>query len=70
MSYRRFSKTAASIAAMGGFNNIPLRASMYKGPKNKYNLTPEQIELMKEMNPKEKKAFLKGITSDRNTDSK
>lgn len=29
-------------------------------PKNKYKLTDEEIELMENMTPKEKKKFLKG----------
>jgi len=30
-------------------------------PKNKYNLTPEQLEKMADMTPKEKKAYLKTL---------
>ena len=30
-------------------------------PKNKFNLTEEQIEAMEDMSPKEKKKYLKGL---------
>lgn len=31
--------------------------------KNKYNLTPEELETMRAMSPREKKKFLKGRAS-------
>jgi hypothetical protein len=33
----------------------------HREPKNKHNLKPEHLELMKDMTPKEKKKFIKGL---------
>lgn len=38
------------------------RAKLRTLQKNKYNLTPEQVEAMADMTAKEKKQFLKGLT--------
>jgi hypothetical protein len=53
-----------SALAMSGImaGDYPKRRYNYRTPKdnNKFKLTPEEIELMEEMTPKEKKKFLKG----------
>ena len=53
--------TAALMASGLGPVDDFLKIKPEREPKNKYNLTPEQIEEMKSMTPKEKKRFLKGI---------
>jgi hypothetical protein len=51
----------ASVAALSGVKGIERFSSKPKDPKNKYNLTPEEVILLESMTPKEKKKFLKGI---------
>lgn len=38
---------------------FPVKRSKEHAPKNKYNLSPEEVEAMASMTPKEKKKFLK-----------
>lgn len=38
---------------------FPVRRFKERAPKNKYNLTPEEVEAMASLTPKEKKKFLK-----------
>jgi predicted DNA-binding antitoxin AbrB/MazE fold protein len=59
---KRVFSILAIAAAFGVFNGHQLPAlyepKVFK-PKNKYNLTEEEIEQMADMSPKEKKQFLK-----------
>ncbi len=48
----------AALAGMTGSNIIP-RRSAPQPPKNKYNLTSEEVAHMATLSPKEKKIFLK-----------
>ena len=68
----RKARLAATILAMtaldsanqfGHYLDNPIGLKPYRTPepKNKHNLSDEQIEQMQTMTPKEKKAFLKGI---------
>lgn len=61
MSKKPFS-TFAIAMALGALNGQRLPVlympKIFK-PKNKYNLTAEEIEQMADMSPKEKKKFLK-----------
>lgn len=61
MKKKSFS-TFAIAMALGALNGQQLPAlyepKVFK-PKNKYNLTEEEIEQMADMSPKDKKKFLK-----------
>lgn len=49
------------IGAAGMDPMFPMPSYRVRGPKNKYNLTQEQKDVMASMTPKEKKQFLKGL---------
>lgn len=52
---------AVLAAANFPANEMPPSCKMPAPLKNKYDLTEDQIELMSEMTPKEKKKFLRGL---------
>lgn len=61
--------TAIALATAGmqasglGPELLPIRPP--REPKNKFNLTPEQVEAMSDMSPKEKKAYLKSFVGEK-----
>ena len=63
-----FPLLAAFAATPGGLHLFDVGPTDQTGfrpepkPRNKYNLTDEELELMASMSPKEKKLFLKGRT--------
>lgn len=47
------------LASMGLFPTFEDRQT--KQPKNKYNLTPQQVNHLKDLTPKEKKVYLRSL---------
>lgn len=63
MSLSSKAAIAATLALAFSGQSFPLvdKRSKSNEPKNKHNLSYEQIELLKTMSPKDKKKFLKGF---------
>ena len=63
MSLSNKAALAVMMAQALGGQLFPLvdKRSQNNDPRNKHNLTDEQIELLKTMSPKDKKKFLRGL---------